>query len=122
MSPRASLELTWSAALLTGTSLPTATVMEYLHLALRPLCCVPPLLTRSEVSGLLLGEPLQPGVPSLAFLPLLRTALPPPLTPWTPYLEACLRSQNPPCGPKSSASFFIIVRPLGFCRGCALSG
>lgn len=69
MSLRASLELAWSAALLTGTSLPTATVMEYLHLALRPLCCVPPLLTRSEVSGLLLGEPLQPGVPSLAFLP-----------------------------------------------------
>ncbi|KAM4829188.1 putative short-chain dehydrogenase/reductase family 42E member 2 [Thomomys bottae] len=27
----------------------TATVMEYLHLALRPLCNIPPLLTRSEV-------------------------------------------------------------------------
>nr|XP_008256085.1 putative short-chain dehydrogenase/reductase family 42E member 2 [Oryctolagus cuniculus] len=27
----------------------TATVMEYLHLALRPVCSVPPLLTRSEV-------------------------------------------------------------------------
>ncbi|EPQ12159.1 Putative short-chain dehydrogenase/reductase family 42E member 2, partial [Myotis brandtii] len=34
----------------------TATVMEYLHLALRPICSVPPLLTRSEVSGLLPGE------------------------------------------------------------------
>ena len=31
----------------------TATVMEYLHLALRPICSLPPLLTRSEVSGLL---------------------------------------------------------------------
>ncbi|XP_036165686.1 putative short-chain dehydrogenase/reductase family 42E member 2 [Myotis myotis] len=27
----------------------TATVMEYLHLALRPICSIPPLLTRSEV-------------------------------------------------------------------------
>lgn len=34
----------------------TAAVMEYLHLALRPICSVPPLLTRSEVRGPLLGE------------------------------------------------------------------
>ncbi|CAO2583082.1 Putative short-chain dehydrogenase/reductase family 42E member 2 [Lemmus lemmus] len=32
----------------------TAAVMEYLHLALRPICTIPPLLTRSEVS---VGEP-----------------------------------------------------------------
>ncbi|CAO2583083.1 Putative short-chain dehydrogenase/reductase family 42E member 2 [Lemmus lemmus] len=30
----------------------TAAVMEYLHLALRPICTIPPLLTRSEVSVL----------------------------------------------------------------------
>ncbi|XP_070422644.1 putative short-chain dehydrogenase/reductase family 42E member 2 isoform X1 [Equus przewalskii] len=49
-----------------------ATVMEYLHLALRPICVVPPLLTRSEVSGQLLGD-LSPGAPSLALLPFLHT-------------------------------------------------
>uniref|UniRef100_A0A8I5KWA0 Short chain dehydrogenase/reductase family 42E, member 2 n=1 Tax=Homo sapiens TaxID=9606 RepID=A0A8I5KWA0_HUMAN len=34
----------------------TAAVMERLHLALRPICSLPPLLTRSEVSGLLLWD------------------------------------------------------------------
>eukprot|EP00071_Canis_lupus_P020964 XP_013969900.1 putative short-chain dehydrogenase/reductase family 42E member 2 [Canis lupus familiaris] len=50
----------------------TAAVMEYLHLALRPICSVPPLLTRSEVSAPLLGEPLlqPPSAPPLTPLTL----------------------------------------------------
>ncbi|ELK12122.1 Putative short chain dehydrogenase/reductase family 42E member 2 [Pteropus alecto] len=47
-----------------------AALMENVHLALRPICSLPPLLTRSEVSGPLLGEPctlVPPRPPSRPF-------------------------------------------------------
>ncbi|KAF6127053.1 short chain dehydrogenase/reductase family 42E, member 2 [Phyllostomus discolor] len=37
----------------------TATVMEYLHLALRPICSIPPLLTRSEVHSVAVTHTFQ---------------------------------------------------------------
>ncbi|KAM6155215.1 putative short-chain dehydrogenase/reductase family 42E member 2 [Rhynchocyon petersi] len=37
----------------------TATVMEYLHLALRPICSLPPLLTRSEVRSVAVTHTFQ---------------------------------------------------------------
>ncbi|XP_006892757.1 PREDICTED: putative short-chain dehydrogenase/reductase family 42E member 2-like [Elephantulus edwardii] len=37
----------------------TATLMEYLHLALRPLCSIPPLLTRSEVRSVAVTHTFQ---------------------------------------------------------------
>ncbi|KAK2496088.1 hypothetical protein MC885_010970 [Smutsia gigantea] len=37
----------------------TATVMEYLHLALRPICSAPPLLTRSEVRSVAVTHTFQ---------------------------------------------------------------
>ncbi|XP_072871327.1 putative short-chain dehydrogenase/reductase family 42E member 2 isoform X2 [Chlorocebus sabaeus] len=41
-----------------GTPLPAA-VMERLHLALRPICCLPPLLTRSEVRSVAVTHTFQ---------------------------------------------------------------
>nr|XP_014981262.2 putative short-chain dehydrogenase/reductase family 42E member 2 isoform X1 [Macaca mulatta] len=37
----------------------TAAVMEHLHLALRPICCLPPLLTRSEVRSVAVTHTFQ---------------------------------------------------------------
>ncbi|XP_023414594.1 putative short-chain dehydrogenase/reductase family 42E member 2 isoform X1 [Loxodonta africana] len=96
----------------------TATVMEYLHLALRPIYSIPPLLTRSEVSGLAAWGAPVPWDPL--------TSLPAPsahhhrLHPSSLQHHGSVLVQNLLVGPNLMMVPLESFQPPGFCLRCPL--